>query len=136
MKDYHKSKIIVFLCLPFRPFPLLSISVTFWAAAPKGTKSCRTQGESVRPSVRPSAFCPGCPVIQIFIEYHGEMTKGSIWTMVSLPLLYSLWVMLREEQARIWVSETRIWVSETNFLVSEARNSVSEARIWASEARI
>ena len=23
----------------------------FWAAAPKGTKSCRTQGESVRPSV-------------------------------------------------------------------------------------
>ena len=27
---------------------------TFWAAAPKGTKSCRTQGKSVRPSVRPS----------------------------------------------------------------------------------
>ena len=60
------------------------------------------------------------------------MTKGGIWTMVPLPLFYSLWVMLREEQARIWVSETRIWVSETNFLVSEARNSVSEARIWAS----
>ena len=82
------------------------------------------------------SFCPGCPVIQIFIEYHGEMTKGSIWTMVPLPLFYSLWVMLREVQARIQVSETRIWVSENNFLVSEARNSVSEARIWASEARI
>ena len=24
----------------------------FWAADPKGTKSCRTQGESVRPSIR------------------------------------------------------------------------------------
>ena len=26
----------------------------FWAAAPKGTKSCRTRGESVRLSIRPS----------------------------------------------------------------------------------
>ena len=75
-------------------------------------------------------------MIQIFIEYHREMTKGSIWTMVSLPLLYSLWVMLREGQARIWVSETRILVSETSFLVSEARISVSEARICASEIRV
>ena len=25
-----------------------SLTVAFWAAAPKGTKSCRTQGESVR----------------------------------------------------------------------------------------
>ena len=70
----------------------------FWAAAPRGTKSCRTQEESVRPSVRPSvcpsfylpSFCPGCPLFRIFIEYHGEMTKGSIWTMVPLPLLNSL----------------------------------------------
>ena len=29
--------------------------IDFWAAAPKGTKPCRTQGESVRPSVRPSS---------------------------------------------------------------------------------
>ena len=28
--------------------------IPFWAAAPKGTKSCRTQGEFVHPSVRPS----------------------------------------------------------------------------------
>ena len=31
-----------------------SPEMRFWAAAPKGTKSCRTQGESVRPSVRTS----------------------------------------------------------------------------------
>ena len=31
---------------------------SFWAAAPKGTKSCRTQGESVRPYVRPSVPPP------------------------------------------------------------------------------
>ena len=127
------------LPLAFPTFPRLNLSLfpRFRAAAPKGTKSCRTQRNlSVRPSFCLPSFCQGCPVIQIFIEYHGEMTKASIWIMVPLPLFYSLWVMLREEQARIWVSETRIWVSETNFLVSEARNSVSEARIWASEARI
>ena len=49
------------------------------------------------------------------------MTKGSIWTMVPLPFLNILWVELRKEQARIWVSEARIWVSETNILVSDAR---------------
>ena len=49
------------------------------------------------------------------------MTKGRIWTMVPLPFLNSLKTKLREEQARIWVSEARNWVSETNFLVSEAR---------------
>ena len=32
----------------------LGLEAGFWAAAPKGTKSCRTQGESVRPSVRTS----------------------------------------------------------------------------------
>ena len=35
----------------------VSLSLTFWAAAPKGTKSCRTQGDfrsSVRPFVRSS----------------------------------------------------------------------------------
>ena len=32
----------------------------FWAAAPKGTKSCRTQGTFVRSFVRPF-FCPSTP---------------------------------------------------------------------------
>ena len=45
---------------------------------------------SIHTSFCLASFCPGCPVIQIFIENHGEMTKGSIWTMVPLPLLYSL----------------------------------------------
>ena len=41
----------------------LSLSVPkirFWAAAPKGTKSCRTQGESVRPSFHTLGFGPFC----------------------------------------------------------------------------
>ena len=37
-------------------FGVIGFGHTFWAAAPKGTKSCRTQGESVRPSIRSSVL--------------------------------------------------------------------------------
>ena len=47
---------------PFFPF--------FWAAAPKGTMSCRTQGESLRPSVRPS---PPQPHPQGFVSFGAQI---------------------------------------------------------------
>ena len=44
----------------------------FWAAAPKGTKSCRTQGESVRPSVRPYVRPPP-PHSQGFVSFGAQI---------------------------------------------------------------
>ena len=41
-------------CLLGNHNPSVRCHLGFWAAAPKGTKSCRTQGESVCPSIRPS----------------------------------------------------------------------------------
>ena len=52
-------------CNAFATF-LSPLSFSFWAAAPKGTKSCRTQGDfrsSVHPSVIPS-FRPYIPPIR------------------------------------------------------------------------
>ena len=53
-----------FTFLPFNPFP--SSLQPFWAAAPKGTKSCRTQGDfclSVLPFVPPGHLRPEvCPL--------------------------------------------------------------------------
>ena len=40
----------------------------FWAAAPKGTKSCRTQGESVRPFIHPSVR----PSVRMYVPPHPQ----------------------------------------------------------------
>ena len=45
-----------FLILAF--IRMVAFYFGFWAADPKGTKSCRTQGESVRTSVRPPPLEP------------------------------------------------------------------------------
>ena len=39
----------------------------FWAAAPKGTKSCRTQGESVHPSVHTPPSGQGCILAMVMV---------------------------------------------------------------------
>ena len=39
----------------------LSVFLSLWAAAPKGTKSCRTQGTFVRLSIRPLVRPSVCP---------------------------------------------------------------------------
>ena len=64
----YKSKLLEHMLVactqlysPFCPSVRPSVcrsNFTFWAAAPKGTKSCRTQGEFLRPSVRPSPPTP------------------------------------------------------------------------------
>ena len=46
----------------------------FWAAAPKGTKSCRTQEESVHLSIRPSV--PACPILR------ASSPSGPILTLI------------------------------------------------------
>ena len=50
------------------------------AAAPKGTKSCRTQGESVRPSVRPSIRHSVClPSVQDALLFKFSLNTMEKW---------------------------------------------------------
>ena len=91
----------------------------FWAAAPKGTESCRTEGESVRLFVRLSV----CPYVHPPLPHpQGLSPLGPILTQIlpnslnpsNMAQIYAKWPKSKHNgrnpsiMAQIW-SESRYW---------------------------